>query len=417
MKQNIAIFPAGSEIGFEIHAALKNNKKFNVLALSSCSDHSDFIYDHVHRIGQISDDNFLEQLNQFIDENAIDILFPAHDLFLDWLVGNIENIKCKVASHDPATIAACRSKSDVYGLFPELSPKINPPEFPSFAKPNDGFGGLGSFIINDYTDLNKAVKNKLLVCEYLPGNEYTVDCFTDSTGKLIVAHSRKRDRIKNGIAVRSVTPFDASFSGEQYLISMAEKINSVLKFNGAWFFQAKLNKEFVPKLLEIAPRIAGTSGLTRMNGANLSLMTIENMNGNELDCATFGFVNSVDRALSSKYFLNYEYDNLYIDLDDTLIVNKKVNTEAIALIYQCMNADKNVYLITRNKAPKFHLLGNSIDPNIFDDIIQVPDNKDKSEFIKSKSIFIDDSFKERIDVFDTLQIPVFDVSEIAGLLE
>ena len=47
--------------------------------------------------------------------------------------------------------------------------------------------------------------------------------------------------------------------------------------------------------------------------------------------------------------------------------------------------------------------------NIFDDIINVGE-KDKSYYIKEeKAIFIDDSFRERKDVYEKRQIPVFDI--------
>ena len=40
--------------------------------------------------------------------------------------------------------------------------------------------------------------------------------------------------------------------------------------NGSWFFQMKRDSEGHLKLLEIAPRIGGTSSLYRIKGVNFS---------------------------------------------------------------------------------------------------------------------------------------------------
>jgi hypothetical protein len=77
---------------------------------------------------------------------------------------------------------------------------------------------------------------------------------------------------------------------------------------------------------------------------------------------------------------------------------------------------KKIYLITRNKyflnvILKFRL-------NFFDSTILVNDKEKKSSFVKGEnSIFIDDSFREREDVRETLGIPVFDTNSIECLID
>ena len=57
--------------------------------------------------------------------------------------------------------------------------------------------------------------------------------------------------------------------------------------------------------------------------------------------------------------------------------------------------------------------------NLFDDIIIIDDKSTKkSSFIKTRhSIFIDDSFAERKDVFNNCGIPVFSVDAIEVLID
>ncbi len=129
-------------------------------------------------------------------------------------------------------------------------------------------------------------------------------------------------------------------------------------------------------------------------------------------------IKASDRALSSKFNIP-NYSRLFIDFDDTLIVDSKVNSELIALIYQCKNEDKDIYIISRNNLIEIdrQLSFHKIDRSLFNVIITVEEWEYKSQFVLKDSIFIDDSFSERKDVSIVLNIPVFDVSEVSGLLK
>jgi len=53
----------------------------------------------------------------------------------------------------------------------------------------------------------------------------------------------------------------------------------------------------------------------------------------------------LDRALSSRYRHNIKFRVLYIDLDDTVIVNVRVNASMIMLIVQCLTHGRQVRLL------------------------------------------------------------------------
>ena len=78
-----------------------------------------------------------------------------------------------------------------------------------------------------------AFNDDLLVMEYLPGREYTVDCFTNSEGRLVYCKGRTRNRIKSGISV------NATFCHHPKFAEYAHLINNKLNQVGAWFFQLK----------------------------------------------------------------------------------------------------------------------------------------------------------------------------------
>ena len=182
------------------------------------------------------------------------------------------------------------------------------------------------------------------LCQYLPGREVSVDCFTDRHGVLRFVSPRTRDRIKAGIAVRS------HFLPEDRRINeIAKDLNSRFKFNGAWFFQLKEDSSGEYKLMEVSPRIAGTSGLTRNRGVNLPLLTLYNVWGYDVDIIDNGSQLLLDRAFISRFKSGLSYDNVYVDFDDSLIFRGKVNLGLIAFLYQAQNQGKKVYMLTKHR--------------------------------------------------------------------
>jgi len=69
--------------------------------------------------------------------------------------------------------------------------------------------------------------------EYLEGDEYTVDCFSDREKGLLFCGGRQRIRTKSGISMNSRPIQNKVF--KEY----AEAISKRLFFNGPWFFQIK----------------------------------------------------------------------------------------------------------------------------------------------------------------------------------
>ena len=109
-----------------------------------------------------------------------------------------------------------------------------------------------------------------VISEFLPGEEYTVDCVSNGDGALLHAAPRRRMRVKGGISVRTEPA-----CADPGLREMAAAIAGELRLRGAWFFQARRDREGVPKLLEVAPRIAGSMALSRVRGNVLQLRARE----------------------------------------------------------------------------------------------------------------------------------------------
>jgi len=113
--------------------------------------------------------------------------------------------------------------------------------------------------------------SELLVTEYLPGDEYTVDCFRGES--LAVVVPRRRDVVRSGISfVTTVEPRDD-------LVDISRRAAAALDLRYAFGFQYKLDADGVPKLLESNPRIQGTMVASCMAGANVIWLAVEELCG------------------------------------------------------------------------------------------------------------------------------------------
>ena len=252
------------------------------------------------------------------------------------------------------------------------------------------------------------------ICEFLPGTEYTVDCFTDRYGVLRVCQPRVRERIKMGIAVRSsLCPLDEEIAG------IANIINRKLVFNGAWFFQLKKNLHEEYKLLEISPRIPGTMGASRNLGINFPLLTLFNMWEYDVDIIDNHLDITLDRAFINRYRSNLIYDIVYLDFDDTLYLHDKINICLMAFCYQCVNKHIPIILLTKHSEDIYEALSLfKISSDMFEKIIHINHRQNKADYIKGEHpILIDDSFAERQNVLNQLGIAVYDLDMVESLLD
>ncbi|MBR0637906.1 MULTISPECIES: ATP-grasp domain-containing protein [Bacillus] len=422
--KNVLVFPCGSEIGLEIHNSLKFSKDFELIGASSVSDHGKYVYkNYIENVPDIHDEDFIDKLNHLIDENKIDFIIPAHDSVVLKLAQNQKRIKAIVVTSDQFTCEVARSKKKTYEFFkkqpfvPKMYGTIEEVEFfPVFLKPDVGQGSKGVALARDKKELEfyKNNKSDLLILEYLPGKEYTIDCFTNKNGELKYAGRRERKRIKSGISVNSAT-----LQMDEQTRQIAYEINKHLQFRGAWFFQIKEDVNGDYKLLEVAPRIAGTMALYRNKGVNFPLLSLYDRMDFDIKIEDNGVDIEVDRALINRFTIAYSYQRVYVDFDDTITYKDKVNPLLMLFLYQCFNSNKEIILITKHiHNIKETLEKLRINANLFNRIIHLEKEDIKSKYIDNQtpSIFIDDSFSER-DQIKAAGIPVFDVDSIESLID
>jgi hypothetical protein len=420
---NLLVFPGGTEIGLEIHRALRFCKEITLFSAGmDIPNHAPFVFKRHYVLPSIHEPMWIEELNHVCDRHRIDFIYPAYDDVIVALAKNSDQILTRVVSSPLQTCLITRSKSSTYHLFQGILPVptvYEEPhsvcEFPVFVKPDKGQGSEKTYLVSNRQELEVALSKDetAIVLEYLPGDEFTVDCFSDREKGLLFCGGRRRVRTKSGISMAS-TPFK-----DDRFAEFARAISANLRIYGAWFFQLKKDRNNNYKLLEIAPRIAGTMALHRVMGINFPLLSIYEQDRVPITIITNR--NSeveIERAVTNRYRHSISYDTVYIDLDDTLILNGKVNTEIVRFIFQCINQNISVKLLTKHEKDVAETLGRFRLSGLFDDVVHLKREEQKSLYIeKPTSILIDDSFSERKDVHEKCGIPTFDSSMIELLFD
>jgi hypothetical protein len=412
-RATILVFPCGSEVGLEIFRSLARDTHIILHGASSTpSNHGRFLYaNYADGLPYITDPQFIDAMNALIRSRKIDFLFPAMDCVALRLAEHQEQLACKVIGSPVETCRICSSKRTTYQTLsgvlrvPVLYPNADRvSRWPIFLKPDCGYGSRGTHLAGSRQEADFFLSREkgLLAMEYLPGREFTVDCFTDRHRNLLFAGARERLRIQNGISVHSRPVEGAVFQ------DLAGAINARLPLRGVWFFQLKESDDGELTLLEVAPRVAGTMALYRNLGVNLALLSVYDAMEMDVSTQINGFQIEIDRALSSRFRTDLSYDHVYMDLDDCLICDGLVNTQAVAFLYQCVNRrDGSIDEILRQARLTI----------LFDEIIHLRPGERKSDFIhQANAIFIDDSFRERKDVFEQKGIPVFAPDAIECLM-
>ena len=116
--------------------------------------------------------------------------------------------------------------------------------------------------------LSSGVFPELLISEYLPGEEYSVDCLA-SHGQSILIVPRLRKRMINGISV------EGEFVKEESIIKYCTQIIKELQLHGNIGIQVKKSEAGKFLILEINPRVQGTISAALGAGINFPLLAVK----------------------------------------------------------------------------------------------------------------------------------------------
>lgn len=127
-----------------------------------------------------------------------------------------------------------------------------------------------------YTHAVKILSSRLfpplVVTEYLPADEYSVDCVANHGVALLVV-PRLRQKMINGISVQG------RFENDEAIVAYCTRIIEAIGLHGNLGIQVKRKADGQSLLLEINPRVQGTIVAALGAGVNLPLLAVKNEMG------------------------------------------------------------------------------------------------------------------------------------------
>jgi carbamoyl-phosphate synthase large subunit len=269
------------------------------------------------QVPQADHPDFIREVETIAQNQQIEVIFPLVTKELPLFSSakkRFEELNIKIIVSDEGPLRIANNKGLLYTYLQQQSihvpafeivdsinklnttlEKLGYPLNPVCIKPTVSNGSRGFRILDEHIDqyelffnqkpnntyatlqqINNILEGKpfieLLVSEYLPGEEYTVDCIADK-GESKVILPRRRTKMLEGISVKGV------FEQHDEIIDYCRKIISSLKLDGPIGIQVKKDINGTFQILEINPRIQGTSVAALGIGINLSLMAVQHALG------------------------------------------------------------------------------------------------------------------------------------------
>jgi carbamoyl-phosphate synthase large subunit len=171
--------------------------------------------------------------------------------------------KLTLAEHCAGVVAVPRT--ELFG------PSLDPAgwTYPLVVKPRRGSGSRGVIIVDSAAELAALDRSPaLIVQEFLPGEEYSVDVLADAAGHVIASVPRLRARVDSGVSVGGRTVHDPEVERFGRVVAQATGVTYVANV------QCRRDADGVPALLEVNPRMPGTLGLTIASGVDMPRLAL-----------------------------------------------------------------------------------------------------------------------------------------------
>lgn len=317
MKQgevNILMTGAGAPGAAGILKCLRRESCFHITAADANSQASGkYLVEKFETIPSGNDPVFAASLLSLCREKNINLILPLVTRELLPLAKQVHEFSAagiRIPLSPAASLEIANNKSRLYEFLqwrgipvPEFRVVENADQFREAArelgypgqticfKPSVSNGSRGFRIISDQADeldllfnykpwsafihfreadriLSSGAFPELLISEYLPGEEYSVDCLARH-GEAILVAPRLRRRMINGISV------EGEFVKEENIIGYCTQIIKELQLHGNIGIQVKRSAAGQFLVLEINPRVQGSIAAGLGAGINLPVLAIK----------------------------------------------------------------------------------------------------------------------------------------------
>jgi carbamoyl-phosphate synthase large subunit len=247
-----------------------------------------YLADRGYVVPAADDTNFLSSVVEIIHNDDVEVILPTSGFDILPYSQNkdmLRDLGVIPVISDHEVIESCTDKLKFYNLLktyfelPFTSCDISEiDDFPCIIKPIHGKGSRNVFLCNDLHELTQ-ISSKydgMLVQEYLPGTEYTVDVMSDLDGRALFAIPRERIEVKSGICSKG------RIVNDKQLIQISMGLTNHLGLIGPSCVQIKLDSHGLPKILEVNPRMGGATIMATYAGANFPKIIIDLVNGEDI---------------------------------------------------------------------------------------------------------------------------------------
>jgi carbamoyl-phosphate synthase large subunit len=252
-----------------------------------------YLADSHEVLPEIKDPSFFDRALALIERERVDVIFPTSGfdtLIYSQRKAELEKRGVVVAMSDWPAVETCIDKWKFYqrthARFPLPVTSLDPEtrtEFPCFVKPVRGKGARGVAKCADSRELAQqlARRDDLVIQDYLPGDEYSIDVLSDLEGRPLVAVPRVRIAVKEGICVKGRVVRDAEI--EKACLDLAE----YLKLRGPSCMQMKRDASGQPRFVEVNPRMGGATIFATLAGVNIAALLVELAQGRPVSVEPF----------------------------------------------------------------------------------------------------------------------------------
>ncbi len=304
--------------------ALKNNGERNIRLIGADMNKDDTIlqmFDKYYTVPRGDSPQYVDIIYDICKKEDVDIVLPIMSVELNALsrakekfkkagivisvtdINSLEtaNDKLKLFDYMKSNNITCADYMSV-SSFKELEKAVNVlgyPNKPVCIKATNGSGSRGFRILDSnkskfdlffnekptscfstLDDIKEILSSKanfptIMVMEYLPGTEYTVDLLADK-GKVLYNCCRKSLNMENSIML------DGIVENNTDVLDICKQVTEKLKLDGNIGFDVKERADGTAVIMECNPRITAGISLFTAAGVNLLYLRIKQLLGEEL---------------------------------------------------------------------------------------------------------------------------------------
>lgn len=245
---------------------------------------------YAHEFILVDRDIKSEYLKEIIVKHDITGLFVASNYDLRVLNEMASWLKEKNICYfgaDDSSLSVCFSKTEMHDFLKKnnvATPKLyqidelTQESFPLILKPDDGQGSAHVEEVNSFDMLHILCANneKTIIQKKIDAPEYTVDCFNDFSGRLVVSVARQRINIDGAHATV------CRINGDRKFVDIGNRISKGLNMFGPWNYQAFIVGDEIV-VHDINPRIASGINFSIECGIDFHKYIVEYLMGNVIE--------------------------------------------------------------------------------------------------------------------------------------